>query len=1194
MDSLTQEQREAIAARGNVLLVAGAGTGKTTTLVNRVLDLVLHKGASLERVVLVTFTESAAAEMRRRIGETLEDALGSAPDNAAVREQLSLLPFAQIGTLHGFCLRLIRAHAAELGLDPAFRVFDDSLSLPLSAAVLDELILDRLAAREEPFRRLVLEFGRGSTRQVRDWVLEIHGHVRSLADPGRWFDSSLRSTERRSPEAWWDILRNWAQEWLSRLREAAPAMAETGALEEALVDFLRSQPPALAALVRAARDAALAWKGQGSPPFAARFIKETDFLRGYSSEPGEPDPILHDWDLLRASLRVLLELARDFGQRFDKAKREVAAVDFADQEQFALKLLRSEDGLPTRAARTLRESLDYVFVDECQDINEAQDTLIRMICREGMAANRFMVGDVKQSIYRFRRANPGIFQRYVRDWRQHHELGQVLRLTENFRSREGLIDFVNSVFSELMHESMGGVGYSEESRLVFGAPQERGLLGRRGGAEGKPLEPLVWMDWLSASATGEEENSGDVASAGGGGNESGEDVSAMELEARLVASRLNSMKAAGDLVWDAQRREFRAMEWSDVLILMRSTAGRTGVFSQELALAGIPVEVSGESFFESREIQDILQMLRLLGNPMQDIPLAAVLRSPMVGLTLEDLIEARLSEPKDGLWRALTAWCSNDPSTDSDGRKKARQFLARFSQWRSLLRQTSVSCCVDRVLRETRYEAWLAGLPRGQDQLANVRKLREMVRRHAEGSNPGLAHFLRGVELQQEQELEVESAPTRLGSAVRLMSIHKSKGLEAPVVVLAGLGKQFNKRSLRASVLITDTGGVTAKLPSPEGLAAYDTIGRWAAERAETREMLGEELRLLYVALTRARDRLVLVGKLPGNLEGLVARVRGGGRVSDELLDAGSAAHWLLLWLCSHDAGALAPGSQRGSNDLARWTIHAADAPAAAKPAAPAPLEAAANSLLPPKHVLEEVQRALNWCYPKLATTATRSKVSVTQLREAAGPGEDTALGRLLFPEQGGEEPVPFLPNGSRANSAQIGTAMHAVLEACDLDQSQSAESLRALVYSLMLSGKLGRDEGEALDLEALRRFWEGEVGQLIRANRDWVRRELPFTLKLDGKSIRTRGLSEALPGVETDDFVILQGVVDLAVILPREIWLLDFKTDRIPSELALKRALHYKPQLSLYSEALERIYARPITRLWVHLFAVNQTVDLR
>ncbi len=1193
MSTLTSEQRDAVEARGNVLLVAGAGTGKTTTLVHRVLDLVVHNGFSIERIVMVTFTEAAAAAMRQRIGESLEEALVAAPESANVREQLCLLPDARIGTIHGFCLRLIREHAVELGLDPALRVLDENQTLPMTAEVLDELVVDRLAAREDSFKTLVTGFGRGSVMNVREWILAIHRHVRSLESPVRWFADARKSVEEDLPEAWWSMLRTWAADRVSSLREVEQTFPGVRSLVTAL-DGLSSAcgPPGLEGVVQALTDAAEASKGSQIPGRLTRLLKDTEFLKGLLPAPEEPDPVQQDWDHLRSSLRILLELTEEFGERFERAKHKAGGLDFADQEQFALRLLRSADGGPTPSARAIREVVDFVFVDECQDLNEAQDTLIRMISREGREANRFMVGDVKQSIYRFRRANPAIFQRYLKEWGQDPALGRVLPLTENFRSHQGVIDFVNSVFTDLMQAFLGGVSYTEMSKLVFGAPQQRAFFAKTIPAPGHAAEPVVAIHWFSEDvaegADNHKDGEGGVISDG----EGREELKSVELEARLVASCLSALKTNNTPVWDERLEAFRPMEWSDALILMRSCAGRASVFSLELGLAGIPVQVSGESFFQSREIQDIIQMLRLLDNPFQDIPLAAALHSPMVGLTLDDLTEARLSKEKGNLWEALERWCADDAAPTTAGRQKACQFLVHFRQWRALLRQTSLSCCVDRLLRETRYEAWLAGEPRGQDQLANLRKFREEIRRFSEGPNQGLYHFLRFVDIQDEHELEVESAPPRVGGAVRLMSIHRSKGLEAPVVLLAGLGKQFNKRSLRGTLLITDSHGLTAKLPSPDGLASYDTLGRWTAEREESREMLGEELRLLYVALTRARDRLVLVGELPRNSEELANRMRGGGRMADELELGNSVAHWLILWRSAHDVSPFGSGAQSDVSELVQWTVHSADALAAARSSPPKTGSDLVLSL-PPEATLRMVQSALDWRYPKSESTVTPSKLSVTHVRRAAGIVGGEPVGDPLLPDHALIGPTHPVQGGLSIAAARIGTAMHAVLEACDLEQTVQIESLRALVDRMVWEARLRRDEAESLDLEAIRRFWQGEVGRSIVANRAHVKRELPFTLRLDRERIEACGLSDTLPVLEADDFVILQGVVDLAVVLPQEIWVLDFKTDRIPADSLAQRAEQYRPQLRLYAAAMTSIYHRPVARTWLHFLELDLTLDV-
>jgi len=498
--NLNAAQKRALEARGNVLVIAGAGTGKTRTLVERCLHCLLQETprASINEMLMVTFTEAAAAEMRQRIRERIEQEIKRAPHDAHCQEQLALFETAHIGTLHGFCLELVRQHFYKLEIDPQITVMREEESHGLAEEQLDKLFQECYSGRHESARAvqsLIQDYGGGLDQRIRRLVRRVHDYSQTLRDPAAWYDEQQRHFAATEPIEWREWLQgaiaNWTDEWPVLLQRLAPANEIAhrclSAVEELPGDRKHTHDTAAVVaafekVIAACADCPRGKKLEWLDPLK-KFLKETEFLFSLL-KPGDIDPLQQDWDWTRQPMGTVLVLAIDFGARFSEAKREAGLVDFHDLEQFALRLLwDNTTDKPSEIAGHWRETFRYVFVDEYQDINEAQDRIIQALSREGVsAANRFLVGDVKQSIYRFRLANPKIFQAYAREWRGGQ--GQVIPLVENFRSRERLLDFVNSLFSHVMHESLGGVTYDEEARLRFGAADSRGVL-----SSGKDTSP---------------------------------------------------------------------------------------------------------------------------------------------------------------------------------------------------------------------------------------------------------------------------------------------------------------------------------------------------------------------------------------------------------------------------------------------------------------------------------------------------------------------------------------------------------------------------------------------------------------------------------------------------------------------------------------------------------------------------------
>lgn len=1241
--SLTQNQSQAITARGNVLVIAGAGTGKTRTLVERCLALI-REGVRMDRLLLVTFTEAAAAEMRQRIRQALLSAIAQSP-STHLSEQLALLDSAYISTLHSFCASLLREHFYALGLDPQFAILDPRQAQPLLRESLDLLIrqacrsgsgLSATGPAPGQVQKLIRRRGRGSDAPIRHWILTLHRFAQSLPNPSSWLAAQIDFFQDPQPSQWQSAFRQalklWRQKWAPLLSESPCLNIQTccSALQQ-----LESDPRSVFDQIQSADDSP--WPSRQKTKLRAqftRFFDEAIFLRSLCPDPSGQDPIAEDWSAVREEMATLLQLTQQFTADFARAKQERGGLDFADLEQFTLRLLVDPaTSQPTAIAQSWQHKLDFVFVDEYQDINAAQDAIINALSRPSPTANRFLVGDVKQSIYRFRLSNPRIFQQYAADWTASSGLGCVLSLSENFRSREAILQFVNAFFGCLMQASAGGIDYTPEVHLQFGDPLSRSALAcsaippdqsHSHNASFPRVELSVILPdnpsgAADANSPDDAENAHDSSPSNSGTDLA--DLQSAEREARSIAARLRTLKDQQHLIWDHALKQSRPVEWRDMAVLLRSPGNKVEAYAKEFDRCGIPLNAPRGGFFRCLEVSDLLQLLRLLDNPLQDVPLLAVLRSPLAGFDLEELARIRLADRSGLFWTALRRFQElHRPSpanplstTESPLWNKTNSFLTTLDRWRALSRVQSLSHCLETVLTESAYEAFLAAEPRGPHRVANVRKLLDLIRQYDPYQRQGLYRFLRFVDMLEDEQIEEEPAPVPRENAVQLMSIHKSKGLEFPVVVVADLGKQFNFSGLHQDLIIDTDHRICPLIVAPAGHTRYPSIAYWIAQRRERSEIVGEEMRLLYVAFTRARDTLILSGI--GSSKSLQPADPPAPEISPEqIVAARSAWDWIALWLLASQSASGWSICPEGQNTLFRWTFYSLDHPVFTKHPKPAPDNTAhfpASPQLPPAHPLPSPDNLapaaslpsipspnqtaadapryplpdqLDWSYAFLPASREPAKTSVSVLRQRAEPSSEARH----------FHPAP--PVTTDLSHAEIGIAHHQFLQLVDLDKTSTMPELEAEAQRLQHAGLLEPGQCQTLNLRSIANFWSSSTGRELLQKRGHLHREIPFTARFALIELADLGLPTQAgesPHL-ADEFVVVQGVIDLAALMPNEIWILDFKTDRLHSadDLAPKAAL-YAPQLKLYSTALSRIYKRPVTQRWLHFLSIERTLSV-
>ena len=857
-----------------------------------------------------------------------------------------------------------------------------------------------------------------------------------------------------------------------------------------------------------------------------------------------------DWNHVRSDMATLLKLVREFDRRFTEAKREIGGVDFADQEQLTLRLLGDEsNGVQDQC----REWFQQVMIDEAQDINRAQDAILSSVSGE----NRFIVGDIKQCIYQFRLTDPRIFDGYARRWSAGG--GQVIPLQDNFRSHEGVIRFVNRLFESIMVPQVGGMEYDESAGLEFGGAESRSV-----DADVDEGEARVEIDFVAAKSED--------------GNAAGTTV---ELEARMVASRFQALKTGGYQVFDRDSKRMREVEWSDMAVLLRSPSTGAEVYVREFRRFGIPLQARRAGFYSSIEVADLINLLRLLDNPRQDIPLLAVLRSPLVGWDVEEMGWLRVGHGKESCWESLRRLA--DGEDESVVKRKAATFRELFGQWRTLVRQSSLSHALEVILEQTHYEDLLAVQPRSEERVGNVRRLLDLARQYDPYQRQGLHRFIKFIDSQEEADVDLEPAPPSVSNTVRLMSVHQSKGLEFPVVAVGGMGKQFNEQDFKAALTVDEDLGLCPQVFPSGPEQRYPSLPLYLARQRGRRELRGEELRLLYVACTRARDLLILAGAMNCRSDDLVDLMSR--RLDHELIaSAKGPFDWLLPWMGAGDG--LVEGL-KGEMDCCSWEIWSVDDNRleAANSKKEEAGEDSSDSLAGADP--DEMADRIEFAYPFDGATLETAKTSVSDLRRRAADADDVAKPRFNTMTSF-DEP---LKRPGKMSAAELGTLHHAFLQRIDPARSGSPQELRAQANEMLQVGELKEEEIRALDYSALAGFWASTVGRAFMAGDGSLERELPFTVRFAAGDLQALNVGEHQE-LDDEDFVVVQGVVDLALIESERILIADYKTDHFAiGDLDAKLQI-YVPQLKLYALALERIYQRSVESAWLYFLSHGRAVD--
>jgi len=1178
MQMWTSEQRQAIEKRGsNLLVAAGAGAGKTAVLVERIVSRLTDplEPLDIDNLLVVTFTNAAATEMRSRIGEALARLAEQNPLEPRLRRQQLLLNKASISTLHSFCLDILRQHFYRLELDPAFKIADDIEAALIRADVLEKVFEGHYETLSENFALLVEGFGgKHDDAGLGRLVLNLADYSRSQADPVSWLSGLSRSYDCGD-----DGENYTGQAWYAELRQAISDRLQSAISSLSMADTYAALPdgPLAYGATLDGEKRALVSIQQALPSLAwdelRRKVAEVEFSRLPPARGGSPalkERATHYRDRskkiikkdlvegllaqtaaeVRGSLQVarsmvteICTLVAEFQALYQQAKQVKNLVDFSDLEHMALAILSAE-GSPVQA--DLRARFKEILVDEYQDINGVQERILSLV---SSGANLVMVGDVKQSIYRFRLAEPRLFLEKYADYAGDSQLGQRVHLASNFRSRPHIILAVNYIFGQLMSPAIGEIAYDQAAALIPAAnyppPSE---------------DPAVELLLLDTSESDPEEEEGE------------NDLDTPSKEARAIGKKILDMVQGGKCqVWDKARGAMRDLAFRDIVVLLRATKGWGEVFAEVFRQLSLPAYVDvGTGYFATTEISVMLSLLKVVDNPEQDIPLAAVLRSPCVGLSGDELTAIRLAAPEETFAAAVR---QSSQSGDALGEKLSR-FLAQLASWRKLAMRGSLPELIWRLYRDTGYFNYVGALPSGTQRQANLRALYERACQYEATSFKGLFRFLRFIERLQEEEKDMGQAPALSESedVVRVMSIHKSKGLEFPVVIVAGLGRKFNMTDFAAPMLIHRSLGLGMRVVDLDTRCKYPTIVYHALKHRLQQELLSEEMRILYVALTRAKEKLILAGSV-AKLQEKMAAWRS--QADDLQLPVWQVAEGrnFLDWI--------GPACLSRPPDSVRFSIcgrEADSSPTESFISYQEELRAVKQGLpWPPQGFADQVSHRLAWVYAHATSTITPIKSSVSELKRRFAPPDDLTLSPPWWKRP------RSLPRDSGLAPAEVGSALHMFMQHVDLGRSVTQENLEQQLSTMLGKKLLTPLEARSVDLGLVLGFFGSKVGErLLAAEKVW--REVPFGLRLDATKIH--------PGVEGES-IYIQGVIDCLFLSGGSLVLVDFKSDRVSEETTGLVVDRYRGQVGIYAQAIEEILGRRVAERYLYFFALGTAVSL-
>ncbi|MFL0251783.1 helicase-exonuclease AddAB subunit AddA [Clostridium neuense] len=1239
----TDEQLEAINSRGsNLLVAAAAGSGKTAVLVERIIKIITDEEnpVDIDRLLVVTFTNAAASEMRERIGKAISEKLYKNPNSKTIQRQLALLNKAKITTIHSFCLDVIKNNFHYIDIDPDFRVGDETEMVLLKNETLEELFDEKYLKAQENSNSMFFQLLESYCSNKNDSVLfetvmNLYNFAMSNPWPYEWINSMV---EKFNIDENFEFGKSeWAQVLLANIKMELAGLkrASFNALNiieneptlESYAQTYKEELNMLDNLISSCDDYNKLYKALSGVSFNTlkrcgkdvnkekqKLVKDirdnvkkklNDIAMNITSRDGTS--IKNEISKLYPLMKALGELVIEFNEKYRRNKSKKNTIDFNDFEHMCLDILTEKDEenniKPSRAALEIREKYDEILIDEYQDSNLVQEVIMGTISKKYTDnPNLFMVGDVKQSIYRFRKANPRLFlEKYNTYEKDENCKNRKILLYKNFRSRKEILDGVNFIFKQIMSPTVGEMDYTVSEFLNLGANYKEFDL------ENEKINRNIELYVIEKSKEETQE-------------EDEEDISDIMLEARVVGKKIldmvqNSEEDKSFFVFDKEKNSYRKARYKDIVILLRSTKKWSTVFSEELKRMGIPVFADSNSgYFENPEIKTMLSLLQVIDNPMQDIPFAAVLRSPIGGFSVEELIDIKSFEGDTFYEKFLNGKEACDEKVENKLCMKISYFIDKLIRWRKEALYMPIDEFIWHLYTETGYYGYVGAVKGGMQRQANLRMLFQKAKVYSETSYKGLFNFINFI-----NKIKVSSGD--MGSAkilgenedvVRIMSIHKSKGLEFPIVFVSGAGKNFNLMDMNKTILFHNELGFGPDYVDLEKRVSYGTLMKEAIKNKIKLETLSEEMRILYVAFTRAKEKLIITG-LTANLEKAALKWASAVNISSEkisedvIIKGKSYLDWICTSLIRHkDASILreAAGKEiENSNficDESKWEVsllkrseaiglwnNEEDEKLDKLGLFYTKLEEIKNS--PHESCYYgEIERRLNYKYKYKKAAKLPSLLSVTELKRQFSEEEEYGV-RMFMPSLA-KKPT-FLEQIKGLTAAEKGTVFHSVMQHLNFYADGGKidmQGIKAQIDNMVASEIITDKQAETVNAKKILKFLNSDIGKRVLAA-EKVYKEFPFQVRIKSTDI----YKELEKDLYENENIIVQGIIDLYFEEEDGIVLLDYKTDYVTDEDMDNIKKRYKMQIDYYGAALETITGIKVKEKYLYLFYNGITVKM-
>lgn len=1207
MVKFTPEQQQAIDQRNcNLLVSAAAGSGKTAVLVERIINLIKdnENPVDVDRLLVVTFTEAAAYEMKQRITLALSKALENDPFNEHLRKQINLLNKASISTIHSFCNSVIRKYFHIISVDPSYKIGDTAEISIMQEEILNDIFLEEYEKENnEIFYELIEIFSDKFTdEKLKSLIHRIYEFSNNSLYPEKWLDSCAEEFNIREKNIdsikWIEIIKESVKRRLYALHEEALMALEicnkpNGPLKYA--DAIHSDIELIKALIKASDSFESLYEGFSNISFASlQTIRASDtidedlkqafkdirdnYIKKEISKIKEkfffkpPYGQIKDISTLYPYVLKLIEIIKEFRKRYALNKLEKNILDFNDLEHFCLKILSTSE----EASKEYRDKFEEVFTDEYQDSNDIQEAILSLVSREN---NRFMVGDLKQSIYKFRRAKPEIFKEkyYAYSISNHNK---KIDLSTNFRSRKGILDASNFLFKQLMSLEIGDVRYDVNEWLNYGASYP----------EANEAVEILLCDTKNEPAD----------------DEIIDNINKVEYEAKAIGSRILKMiKGENDTkIWDREGERFRNPDFKDIVILTRSLSDADTLID-ELSKMGIPAYADNSGgYFENIEVLTIISLLSIIDNPRQDIHLAAILHSPIYSVNSDELCQIRMASPDgyyyDGILSLLSEENSSLPKNTYD---KLKKFTDDLEYFRKESKYRPVSKFIGMLYRHTNYFNYVGAMPGGTIRQANLRALEQYAFRFENTSLKGLFSFIKYIEKIIKRDTQVGSANalSENENVVRIMTIHKSKGLEFPIVFLAFCGKKFNLRDEYQDIVLHDHLGLGPGYVDLEMRIKSNTIAKCALAEKIHEENYSEELRILYVALTRAKEKLIITGSISG-AEGQIKKWSKLSQIDNAkiphqyILSAVNYLDMIMYAVLRHKDGFNKikevynidnPLNLELFNDLSKWEIEIVNYQIDIDKLIREDFhhDCEDNDYLIDKNVYASLEECFNWVYQYDNTLSLPSKLSISEIKRNYYSRKKFEIG-----EESSDFSYPvfrdpdFIKQGEPLSSLDKGTAIHTLMEHFDLKVFYNKEDIKNLIYNLTAKNIFSEEEANGISIEKIYRFMNSSLSERIRKAK-FIKKEMPFVMDISSEEAYLMGHGEGC--------LLVHGIIDLFFEEEDGLVLVDYKSDYISKNNINIIKERYQVQLSIYKKALERSMNMKVKEVYIYLFSIDDFLEM-